>query len=144
MAKFSMKKAIPQAGKYALTSAGAVAASAVIGNQKVFPGKKKWVAAAAWAAGLISSVFNPEEYSNAFITGAGAIGAVHATAGFTKKPDMFGVNPALSGLAENIDWKKLAEEAGTQGVDNQDLIGTDGTDDLDGADDLDGVDFDIE
>jgi len=137
------KNAGKNAAKYLLTTGGAIGSSMATSTDKFMGGgKKKWKAFGAWGVGLVSNLVNPEEYSNALLTGVGADGAVKAIAAVSKKPAMYGVDPNAVGLVlqadgsfagvdddpdadadDNVgavDWARLAREAqagsGTEGI----------------------------
>lgn len=103
--KKQMEQALPNAGKFGLNTAGALASAAALSHGKVLPGKKKWLTTGMAAAALINCLVNPEQYSRAFVDGAGAIASVHALAAWSKKPAMFGVNPAAVDLKEVTEVK---------------------------------------
>ncbi len=129
--KDRMKVAPKRAGCYALNCGGAIAGSAIIGADKVEKIKPQYRAFGLVAIGLLSSLANPEEYSNSLLTGMGAAGSIYAAANLSKKADMFGVTNKAAGLTagaeegtkgtEEFDWTAAANRAGTSGTPEQEV-----------------------
>lgn len=104
---------LPNAGKYGLSTVGAVGTAIALSHEKVLPGYKKWAAVGVWTAGLLSAVFNPEQYSSAALQGAGNAASIFATAAFMKKPGMYGINPDAVDLKAVETKNEKGEVTGT-------------------------------
>jgi hypothetical protein len=129
--KKRMAEASKRLGTYALSTTGTVVAALATNNDTVKDKvKTKWHGAILFGLGAASNLLNPEDYSNALLTGMGNYGGLLLTAQVTKKPETYGIAKEAVGLsgvgtttAKEVDatpdWAKLAAEA-KAAIDNMD------------------------